>query len=67
METLADALAGAAEKIAAHLLGNTPHNVADQVRRELAEKPPTPDKAHAARVTIVTTTSHLLREQRICF
>jgi RNA polymerase sigma factor (sigma-70 family) len=64
---LAAALGGAAEEITAHIFRNVPHRVADQIRQEMAERPPTPDTAHAARLAIVATASRLLKEQRISF
>jgi hypothetical protein len=64
---LATALGGAAEEITAHIFRNVPHRVADQIRQEMAERPPTPDTAHAARLAIVATASRLLEEQRISF
>jgi RNA polymerase sigma-70 factor, ECF subfamily len=65
--TLAVALAGAAEAITAHIFANAGDEVANRIRQEMTDNPPTPDAAHAARLAIVATATRLLEEQRIDF
>jgi flagellar motor switch protein FliG len=64
---LAVALSGACEAITAHVLSSVDDDVADWIRREMADNSPTPEAAHAARAAVVATANRLLDEQRISF
>ena len=67
VDTLAVALSRAPEEITAHMLANIGEEAASRIRSEMADRPPEPDSAHAARVAIVSTAIRLLEEGRIRF